>query len=439
MGSVPPRVAEILPSGIVRRMDARVSPYAGIAMALLVACGPQVDPPGQATESSSAGSTTDAADEESGRPPSWRGPFRDEWRVEADLEFIHTDASGVPLIDTLVIGGVETIDNFANRGDVIVNFDGPANRILVELRRFTFNTDQEAAENDFADLSLVAYAAPLARPQDQSPADDCLASGWQEGCEIRVYYDGLSQLRRSGADIRVTLPSDYRQRITVITEDNDEEADYANRGNVCISNLHGSAEVAVENGNAWVSLAEDVTPAPKCTAEQIDACENWTVEDGTGNQIPAPWAPECDCIAVGGGEFGRLELATAEEAASNMVVDVPAGLWASIKAENQAPGQDAAGEHCEASITVPAFELNATGNDFPWEAFGNASYPGEPAILGAGYSIIATSSACGPVPYSEHPEDYVGPGNEAMQATDERGNLEICTGCITQTCDELVP
>lgn len=408
-------------------------------MALLVACGPQVDPPGQATESSSAGSTTDAADEESGSPPFTRQPFRDEWRVEADLAFIHTDASGVPLIDTLVIGGVETLDNFANRGDVIVNFDGPANRILVELRRFTFTTDQEAAEIDFADLSLLAYAAPLARPQDQSPADDCLASGWQEGCEIRVYYDGISQLRRSGADIRVTLPSDYHQRITVITEDDDEEGDYENRGNVCISNLHASAEVALENGNVWVSLAPDATPAPKCSAEQIEACEQWTVEDDMGNQIPAPWAPECDCIAIGGGEFGRLEISNTEASASNVVVDVPGGLWAAIHAESLGAAQDAAGEHCDATATVPAFVPNDYGNDFPWQVYGNASYPGGPAIIGAGYSIDASSSECGPVRSTEQPEDYVGPQNQAMQATDERGNLEICTGCITQTCDELVP
>jgi len=266
-----------------------------------------------------------------------------------------------------------------------------------------------------------------------------MASGWQDRCEIRVYYDALDQLKRSGADIRVTLPPDYRRSITVNTEDNDEEEDYQNRGNVCISDLHASANIKVENGNVWVSLADDATPAPGCTAEQIAACENWTVDDGMGNQVPAPWAPECDCIAVGGGEFGRLEIANAEEAASNVVVDMPAGLWAAIMAENQDFDQDPAGEHCEATVTVPGFELNDIGNDSAWQAFGNANYPGEPAILGAGYSIVATSSVCGPVLYTEHPEEFVGVGNEAMQATGERGNLEVCTGCITQACDELVP
>lgn len=406
---------------------------------MVAACGPQVDVPVQATETGTNGSTTSGADEESGASPFRRGPFRDEWQVEADLDFIHTDADGAPLIYALSIGGLATDDNFANRGDVIVNFDGPPNRILVELRRFTFASDESEAQGDFDDLSLLAYAAPLARPQDQDPADDCVASGWQNGCEIRVYYDGITQLARSGADIRVTLPPDYRRSITVTTEDAVAEAEYANRGNVCISNLHGSAEITLQSGNAWVSLADDVTPVPTCSAEQIAACEAWTVEDAMGNQIPAPWAPECDCIAVGGGEFGRLELSNTDDAASNVEIDVPEGLWAAIRAESQAPDQDAAGERCEATVSVPQFAPSDVGNDFPWEALGSANYPGPPAIMGAGYSIVASSSACGPVLFTEQPEDYVGPDGEDLQASEERGNLEVCTGCITQPCDDLVP
>lgn len=407
----------------------------GLAMLLGAACGPQVELPGQATEGAGSTSTDDGADDESGAPFG-RRPYRDEWRVEADLDFIHVDGSGIPLIHELTIGGRETNDNFANRGDVIVNFDGPADRILVELRRFTFATSQQGAETDFADLSLLAYAAPLGRPQDQSVEDDCVASGWRNGCEIRVYFDGIAQLWRSGADIRVTLPADYRQTITVVTEDNDAEEDYEDRGNVCISNLHATAEIEAEHANVWVSLAADATPAPKCTPAQIDACETWTMEDPMGRQLPAPWAPECDCIAIGGGEFGRLRV---EGEASSVVIDTPAGLWASIRAQNEAPDQDAAGEHCSATIPVPGFEPNETGNDFPWEAFGTVAYPGQPAIFGAGYSILATSSGCGQVLYTEHPEDFVGAGNAAMQASEERGNLEVCSGCIVQTCDELVP
>jgi hypothetical protein len=410
------------------------------ATLLAAACGPDVPPSAEGTDATSnTGGSADSGVDDTGSLHQ-RQPFRDDWRVEADLDFLHVDpATGVPQIYTLAIGGRETMDNFANRGDVIVNFDGPANRILIELRRFTFTTDAESAEGDFDHLHLWAFTSQLGRPQDQDPADDCVSSGWQNACSIRVYYDGISQLERSGADIRVTLPADYRQTVTVVTEDNVEEQSYLNRGNVCIGNLLGSADVETESGNVWASLADDATPAPKCTAEQIQACEEWTVEDRSGMQIPAPWAPECDCIAVGGGEFGRLAIVNREGSASNVMVDVPAGLWASIRAENQGELQNVAGEHCEASITVPNFEPSQTGNDFPWEAFGSASYPGEPAILGAGYSGQATSSTCGPVAFTEDPEDFVGEHNGDAQAVGERGNIEVCTGCIVESCDMLVP
>lgn len=367
-----------------------------------------------------------------------RSPYRDGWAVEVDADFVHTESDGTRAIFDMTVGGREDGDNFANRGDVIVNFDGPANRILVEMRRFTFSTTEDSAEVDFDDLSLWAFASSVGRPQDQDPADDCSGS-WQNGCQIRVYFDGLSQLERSGADLRVTLPADYRQKINIATQDNIEEEDYLNRGNVCISNLFASANVETESGKVWATLNRAVTPAPKCSQEQIDKCESWTVEDEMGNQVPAPWAPECDCIAVGGGEFGRLAVESRDETAADITVDIPEGLWASLKAENQGDGQEESGEHCDATIEVGNFVPNETGNDFSWQAFGNANYPGMPAISGAGYTVQAISSSCEPVAHTEDPADFVGTGNGEDQASEERGNVRICTNCITQSCDELIP
>ncbi|MCX4240413.1 hypothetical protein [Paraliomyxa miuraensis] len=367
-----------------------------------------------------------------------RSPFRDGWVVEVDADFVHTDAEGTRAIFDMTVGGREDGDNFANRGDIIVTFDGPPNRILVEMRRFTFSTNQEAADLDFDDLSLWAFASSTGRPQDQDPADDCSGS-WQNACQVRVYFDGLSQLERSGADLRVTLPPDYRQKINIVTQDNIEEEDYLNRGNVCVSNLFASANIETESGKVWAQLARDVNPAPKCSLEQIDKCENWTVDDGMGNDVPAAWAPECDCIAVGGGEFGRLAIDSRDETAADIVVDVPDGLWASIKAENQGDGQEEAGDHCEAKVEVANFERAETGNDFSWQAFGNANYPGMPAIGGAGFSINAISSSCEPVAYTERPEDFVGTGKGEDQDSEERGNVTVCTNCITQSCSELIP
>jgi hypothetical protein len=367
-----------------------------------------------------------------------RSPFRDSWEAVADQAFEHTASDGTPQIFQLTIGGREDNDNFANRGDIIVNFDGPANRILIEMRRFTFNTNEDAAQTDFDDLSLWAYTTAPAKPQSQDPADDCVASGWQNDCEVRVYFDGQAQLKRSGADFRVTLPADYRYGINVVTQDNVEEEDYLNRGNVCISNLFASATVEVESGKVWTTLAREVTPAPTCSAEEIEACETWTVEDDMGNVTPAPWAPECDCIAVNG-VFGRVDIKSREETAADITVDMPSGLWASVKAENTGMGQEASGEHCDATIEVADFVPNETGNDSPWEKFGNTNFPGEPAIAGAGFSVVASSKSCEPVAFTEDPEDFVGVGKGEEQSSEERGNVRICTDCITQSCNDLIP
>ncbi len=372
-----------------------------------------------------------------------RQPFRDAWQVAVDLPFVHTNPDdGVPEIVDLFVGGRTSNDNFANRGDVIVDFNGPTDRILVELRRFTLTTSSEAADEDFRNLNLWAFTSSLGRPQDQDVEDDCANSGWQNGCEIRVYFDGLSQLQRSGADIRVTLPPDYRQKVSVTTEDNVADDDYFNRGAVCISNLFASADVETQSGNIWVSLASDVTPAPKCSAEQIQRCEEWTVNDGGpdgGIDSPAPWAPECDCIAVGGGEFGRLAIENRDNNASNIMVDVPGGLWASARAENRGDGQQTNGEFCDADITLTNYEQEPTGNDFPWQAFGNANFPGEPAIRGAGFSIQAISNACSPVASTENPADFVGVGNGQDQVSAEQGNVVVGSGVITASCNELIP
>lgn len=367
-----------------------------------------------------------------------RLPYRDAWRVGADVEFPHIGDDGSVQIFDITFGGRESNDNFANRGDVTVNFDGPEDRILVEIRRFTQTASEETALEDFADLSLWAFTSSLGRPEDQAAEDDCANSGWQNGCSVRVYYDGLSQLQRAGADLRVTLPPSYRRKITVVTEDNVADDDYFNRGNVCISNLFASADVETQSGNVWVGLAPEASPAPRCTTAQIDACENWTVTDDDGNETPAPWAPECDCIAVGGGEFGRVAIENRDDSSSNITVDIPEGLWASIRGENQGEGQSSTGEFCESTVTVPNVEFEATGNDFAWQVAATSNYPGEPAIRGAGFSIQAISNQCSPVANTNSPDEFVGLGNGDMQDSTERGNIEICSGCITQSCDELM-
>ena len=408
------------------------------AMLAETGCGQDTggaDGQGSSSTASTNGTNSSSADE-TGPDAAGLRPFRDQWQLAADLDFPYIDPEGLIQIFDLTIGGEQTNDNFANRGDVIVSFDGPEDRILIELRRFTFSTSQALADADFDDLFLWAFAVPQpARPQDLDPEDDCVASGWRNGCQVRVYYDGLSQLQRSGADIRVTLPASYRQNLTIVTEDNTADPDYFDRGNVCVDNLFAHASIETDSGNVWVSLSPEVTPAPQCTPAQIEACETWT--DAMGNA--APWAPECDCIAVGGGQFGLVRVDNRTNEASDITVDLPADLWASTTAQNEGMSQEAAGDHCEAQVTIPGAVEDTTGNDFPWQAKYFVNYPGAPAIQGAGFTIQATSSECGPVAFTEAPEQFVGAGNGDTQSVSERGNIEICSGCIVQSCNDLIP
>jgi len=378
-----------------------------------------------------------------------RQPYRDGWATVVDQAFDHTapneDGDEVAAIFQLAIGGRETNDNFANRGDIIVNFDGPADRILIEMRRFTFAASSDEAERDFEDLLPWAATGSVVPPGQVAEEDKCIKETsdspveWQNDCAFRVYFDGQSQLKRSGADIRVTLPADYRYGIDIVTQDNIEEEDYLNRGNVCVSNLFASANVDVDSGRVWASLAGDVNPIPRCPLEDIMACENWTQEDENGNEVPAPWAPECDCFAGGSAEFGRLTIESSDENAADVVVDVPAGLWTSVKAENTGMGQQSSGDHCEATIELSDYTEAETGNDFPWQAQGFANYPGPPATAGAGYSVQITSKSCEPVAYTETPDEFVGIGKGDDQTSEERGNVQVCTNCIAQSCDELIP
>ena len=372
-------------------------------------------------------------------------PFRDDWKVEAEVPFPYLDAENVAQISNVEIGGLETRDNFANRGDVIVEF-ADTNTIKIEFRRFTMAPDEATAQEDFDALSLWAWNDSVKPPDEIEDPDtkDCLTeAGWMDGCKIRVYYDGRSQLARAGADIRVTLPQIYRHAIDITTNDNDTDSDYHNRGNVCVSNLNGTADITLGNGVAYVSLAESTTPMPRCPADFLAECEGWP--DGSGSEA---WAQECPCInAIG--EFGQVKVDSIDAAAADAVVDIPGNIWAAINLTNEASGQmrnpvqDAPGARCDAVVTVPGYEIDPQiGDDVsrdPWRNKGFLNHPSDAAITGAGFNVQLTSSDCAPVTQTEEPSDFVGVNNGSMQHTTERGNLQVCTNCIRgQSCTQLI-
>ena len=371
-------------------------------------------------------------------------PYRDDWMVAHQAPFHYRDDSGEPQILTISIGGDPYMNNFANQGDVIVEL-ADTDEITIEMRKFTMASDDTAAQADFDALHLWAYdASGNPKPPGQmDPADDCAhvdthtgqARPWVDACRILVFYDGQTQLERAGADLRVTIPRAYQGKLDITTTDEDEDADYHNRGDVCIADLAGSAQVSMRSGRGYVRLASDITPTPTCAPKDVAACESWTKDDGT----PAAWAPQCPCFA-GGATFGQLTVDSPMPSAAEMTVDVPGDLWAAINlqvAATSASG-DGCGAQCEASVTLPAYVPDPTVGDDPLHRRGVANYPGHPAVA-AGYGIQLTTHGCAPVSSTESPDDFVGVDNGALEHTEEHGNLTACNGCLQgMSCEQIL-
>jgi len=355
-------------------------------------------------------------------------PFRDDWRVEVDAEFPYL-VDGEINISSIAIGGLLQDDNFANRGDVIVDVDGPEGRILVEMRRFTWREKRGDAEADFDKLELLAHTGGVKPPHEipdenkcglRHPGDPDSFSPWQDGCSIRLYYRGQTQPSRVGADIRVTLPASYRGAISIVTDDNDESEEYLNRGDVCVEGLNGNLDARLENGLAYVILDRDATPGPTCDEGAIEDCEEWP--DGA-------WGSECACKT-----FGMAKVVAT--GAADITIDAPDPLWASFSLDNQGDNQTVE-EHCDADVDWSDAEVEPT--DREWKKHGEANHPSDAAPPGAGFSLRAVAEDCSVVQHTDDPEEFVGPNNADEQASEQRGNIVLCAGCLGgDTCEDLL-
>lgn len=370
-------------------------------------------------------------------------PFRDDWRVIHEGRFQIADESGDPTITRLTIGkGLGYNDNFINRGDVIVQFDGPPDTIKVELRRFTFARDQADADEDYAKLQLWAYNAKIGapdRPEDMDDDTRCGGAGedglpdpWLDDCGVFVYYEGLNQLQRSGADIRITLPPDYRQQLEISTGDAVAEDSYPNRGNVCVTGLDATLDVDIGSGLAFVQLASGTTPSPACPADLRADCEGF---DDPATEGPDAWAAECGCFAQGYA-LGHVNIISRAPSPSTMTVDVPQPLWAFVNANNTG-GNELAGKHCTATLAgLGPLEGDPHDDARPWEQSGVVNRP--PRAPVTGFGVTLESNGCDPVAAIESPEEWLGPDDEPVGEL--RGDLTVCAGCLAaKTCDELLP
>ncbi|MGH1342668.1 MAG: hypothetical protein ACRBN8_14000 [Nannocystales bacterium] len=366
-------------------------------------------------------------------------PFRGEWETVIDQPFNIYAEDGTIEIQTVRIGD-DGGDNFNNRGDVIVQY-ADVSRITVEMRKFTQVESQALAEEDFAKLSIWGSTATLpARPFTLDPEDNCVdptgVQPWQDDCQIAVFYDGQVQVDRSGADLRVTLPRDFIFDLQISTDDNLADSDYQNRGNVCVENLPGSADITLSNGTAWVIVDENSSISPLCAAADVETCE------------AAGWASDCPCLAADL-EFGQVKITSNDGQAADGIVDIPSAsdFWVGYLLRNDGdntPGNDEDGALCEARVDDSAGQVRlAEGIDLgqkPNENQGSINFPGDMATEGAGYNISMNSAECLVILATEDPNDFAGVGNGPTQDRAERGNLTICSGCARAVgCDDLVP
>ncbi len=344
-------------------------------------------------------------------------PFRDAWVVEVDALPI---AEGVELSE-IIIGGATVDDNFANRGDVIVQYTGEPGTITVEMRRFTMATDEASAQDDYDLLKFWAYAGQ-SRPKDPkqitNDEGNCALSAaeggaWQDACAIRVYYDGLTQLARSGADFRVTLPRDYNRKVSITTEDNVADGDYHNRGDICALDAFGSLDIKTGSGITLISFADDMPVEPVCSAADIATCN------------AANWDATCPCSTINSNT--RIE-----SFRGNVVVDVPPSLWAKFTGRLFSAPSDS-GADCKVAQSADTFMATSASSI---KLTGDVNRP-QGAPQGPGYAVTVEVTGCGGVTFTEDPADFVGNGNGEEQTTDARGNVDFCIDCLKgKSCEE---
>ena len=284
------------------------------------------------------------------------------------------------VVAELKVGGVEHDSNFANRGDIIVEFVD-SDVATVELRPFSLSIDPALVEEDFDKVRLWAYVAPgvaPVRPEDMAVPKPCVGGDTgtlRDGCSLRVMYDGVSQPVRLGADIRLRLPIGFDGNVTLITEDNDWDEAYPDRSDVCVGPGGRSVNVELENGQAVLNLDPTVAGGP------IDA---------------------------------RID-----GAAADVTVDIPPVAFATVGANYKFGDAEVP---CDATFDLDGFEITGglPGTD------GNGLEGQAGPMGGTPVHAFAKTEAC---------ERVTLPDEE----TEQRGNIHYCQDCLGSTsCEQLI-
>lgn len=336
-----------------------------------------------------------------------RQPYVDEWETVLEVP-----ASSLANLGTLSIGDRETMENFANRGDVEVYYEAGAPGLKVEMQRFTIAKSQALADEAFGRMQLWIYdLATPAKPSADMEEDRCFLEG-ATSCYIRAYYDGQSQPVRDGVNFRITLPAGWDGKLEITTADNLEEGVgvYPDRSDVYVYNAAGSVTIDNDSGNVEVSLDPNVAHFAGCASSA--SCE----------EMGFPMM--CGCT-----DPTAISILNGTGQASNITVDVPADNWYTVKLENQ--GNFSAGSDfvCTATIDCDAFAdcvLDPAYAAIEYQERAEINWPGDPAVMGTGININVTSQDCANIDYVEGPDDY----EAEVLPNEQRGNLRLCSGCL---------
>ncbi len=350
-------------------------------------------------------------------------PQETEWKQVVNLPF---PLSGDGEIKSISIGRNEFQENFANRGDVEVYLDLDTETITVEIRYYDFSDDitaqgDDTVEGTFERMSLWAFTGSgnPAKPSQMPPESDCTKDTWKSGCNVLVYYDGLSQPARSGADIRVHLPKAYRGTLNVTTQDNDAESTFPRLGNITVDGICGSGNINLAQGEAKVKLCRELTPAPTCSAEQIKGCEEFV--DEMGND--AAWSNLCPCPAE---QFGQLRIEATKPWAGNITVDIPTTTWLNANLANEETDKPHKCLPKLEACTAPVCELKDDG----YAVSGEFNYPSQAAASGAGFNLTVKSAGCNPVEYFPDAKKWNEDETMSEPTIEEHGHIKVCTGCL---------
>lgn len=309
----------------------------------------------------------------------------DGWKLELAARLDPDDPNAA---QELRIGGREFETNFANRGDIIIEFwDQP--EVTVEFRRFA--TVLAATSPEFEKLGLWAFDtagdAPL-RPDEMVISKPCIRDdgALRDGCAIRAMYDGISQPVRLGTDIRVTLPRTWTGNVRAFTEDNSFDNELPDRGDICVGAGAASVEADLEHGRALIQT---------------------------------------------GASEGR-EISVVGEAA-NITIDVPADVESRLSANHASVPEE--GKLCNSEFNVDGFVLDDGGA------------PGGALIGTAGprpfsntvVRATAKTSSCDLINALQGARRGAFGEHDVVEG-ELRGNITYCNGCLAAaSCSDLIP